>query len=369
MVTTAALETIVASARPSSGGHPVAEAVWDPLITSYFTDAASISDVAGWIRTYADHMPSFHLHSMNKPPLPILFYLPFIKLFGNNLRAALVGGYAVAALATLSIPAVYIVIKKLARSTDVAFCAASFFALTPSLVLFMPEFDQLFPVLSCALIAIWASALESDRIMPSVVMGLLLVAIALASFNLLVLGVFLALQALIAVRRPAQEAKFKRTLRQAATVLLTFLVAHIILWGAFGYRALSVFRTALVLQAGLLHQIPRPYPQTVLFDLTDFALGSGWIAFVLVALYLLRHRRGNVETETALVAAGLLQILILAVLGVLPGETARVWIFLLPLLMLPVGLELARWTFAARMITYVSLWLITVTIAKHVQFV
>src|SRR5262249_33321034 len=43
MLTTFALETVAASARPSSSGHPVADAVWDPFITSYFTDAAAVS--------------------------------------------------------------------------------------------------------------------------------------------------------------------------------------------------------------------------------------------------------------------------------------------------------------------------------------
>ena len=41
----------------------------------------------------------------------------------------------------------------------------------------------------------------------------------------------------------------------------------------------------------------------------------------------------------------LFQILTVAVSGLLRTETARVWIFLLPLLMFPIGNELARWRF------------------------
>jgi hypothetical protein len=137
---------------------------------------------------------------------------------------------------------------------------------------------------------------------------------------------------------------------------------------AIGYRPLAVFRTAVALQSVLLRLISRPYPQTVFFSLTDFFLGSGWVALVLVVLYLVRHRRGPLEAETTIVAAGLAQVIVVAVLGVLPGETARIWIFLLPFLMLPVGLELVRWTPAARMAVFASLWLVTLTVARNMKF-
>ncbi len=366
MLTTFALETVAAGARPSSGAHPVAETVWDPFVTSYFTDAGSVTSVTSWIRSFPELMPSFHLHALNKPPFGILFYVPFIKLFGYNLRAALIGGFAVGGLATLSVPAVYMMIGRLVGSSDVAFCSASFFALTPSLVLFMPEFDQMFPVLGCGLIAIWASALDSDRIRSAVAVGLLLFAITLASYSLLLLGVFLVLQARISLTFGERDVQFTRIVKHATTVVVTFAVAQGILM-AFGYRPLAVFKTAVALQSGLLRSIPRPYPQTVLFDLTDLLLGSGWIAFVVLVFYISRHRRGPLERPTALVAAGLAQLIVVAVLGLLPGETARVWIFLLPFLMLPVGLELVRWKPAARMMVYASLWLITVTIAKNMK--
>jgi hypothetical protein len=274
----------------------------------------------------------------------------------------------VGALATLSVPAVYAMVRRLTTSADAAFCSASFFALTPSLVLFMPEFDQLFPLLSCLVIAMWASALDSDQLMPAVVVGFLLAAMTLVSYNLLVLGVFLLLQTLITLRSVGRVAQLKRIVRHASTVVLTFLTVQSLLTGVLGYRPLAVFKTAVALQAQLLRLIPRPYPQTVLFDLTDFALGSGWIAIVVLVLYLIRHRRGIIETQTALVAAGLFQLIAVAVLGLLPGETARVWLFLLPLLMLPIGLELVRWTFAARMMVYGGLWLVTFTIARNMQF-
>jgi len=368
MLTTLALQTVAASARPSLGAHPVAEAVWDPYGTSYFTDAAAFTQFTSWIRSYPELMPSFHLHSANKPPFPILFYVPFIKLFGYNLRAALVGGFAVAGLSTFSVPAVFMMTRRLAGSADAAFCAASFFALTPSMVLFMPQFDLVFPVLSCALIAVWASALAADRSTPAVAVGLLLVLITLVSYSLLVLGVFLALQALISVMGGAARlAQLKRIVKHGAVALLTFLAVQAVLIGVVGYHPLAVFEKAVAIETELLQIVIRPYPQTVLFDLIDFAFGSGWIAVVVLVMYLIRQRRAILGTETALVIAGLVQLVVLAVLALLPGETARVWIFLLPILMLPVGLELARWTFAARMMVYGSLWLITFTIARNMR--
>ena len=60
-----------------------------------------------------------------------------------------------------------------------------------------------------------------------------------------------------------------------------------------------------------------------------------------------------------LVVLALAQLVLVAATGLLPGETARVWSFMFPLLMMPVGLELARWPMKARIACLTMLALIT----------
>jgi hypothetical protein len=62
------------------------------------------------------------------------------------------------------------------------------------------------------------------------------------------------------------------------------------------------------------------------------------------------------------------QIILVACTGLLRCETARVWAFMLPLLMIPIGLELARWSPAARMGVFACLWLLTTALAQNMKF-
>src|SRR4029079_11807558 len=111
------------------------------------------------------------------------------------------------------------------------------------------------------------------------------------------------------------------------------------------------YRTASRLLAGYSVRAQRPYPIHVVFDVLDFALASGWISFVLVAFFLLGDSRVAASSRhVAFLALG--QILVTAVLGIVPGETARTWTLMLPLLMIPVGLELARWSSGSRAAGY-----------------
>ena len=62
------------------------------------------------------------------------------------------------------------------------------------------------------------------------------------------------------------------------------------------------------------------------------------------------------------------QVGLVAVAGLIPVETARVWAFLLPLFLLPVGLELSQWPRAARVSVYVALWALTVLVGQNLVF-
>jgi hypothetical protein len=101
----------------------------------------------------------------------------------------------------------------------------------------------------------------------------------------------------------------------------------------------------------------------------DFVLGAGWIALPLAAYALGRAVRGTSRHLLTVVLLCLAQPVVVALLGLIPTETARVWLFMLPLLMVPVGLTLARWNAAPRAAAYLCLWLILVATCQHMSFV
>lgn len=344
-----------------------------PLATSYFTDAvrlkaSAVTATPGWLALFPDLLPQFHLHSLTKPPGPILYHLGFIHTFGPSNEAALRGGLFIGVLATLGIPATYYLIKILGEQPGPAFHGASFFALSPAIVLFFPSFDQVYPVFACLMLVTWVRVVDAGTYRHTVMFGLSLAAALFFSYSLLVLGTFLA--GIAALRLLDRRATLATVVRLSAVAFGVVGIVYLGLWALTGFDPTATFRAALRNQEVLLTQIHRPYPQTVLFDLLDFALGAGWISFLLTAFFVsARLRTGQNDARFRIVLLCILQFLIVAVTGLLPGETARVWLFMLPLLMLPVGLELARWRLRQRMAVYLSLWFVTAAICQNITFI
>jgi len=350
----------------------VADAIRDPGATGYFTDAANLVrrgiPLRGWMSTYAERMPRFHNHARFKPPGLLLYHMAFIKLLGPARLTALVAGLSLAILATCSVAATYLLILKLCGQREAAFCGASFFALCPSLVLFLPQFDQVYPAIACAMIGLWAVALAAGSARYAVGFGAVMAFACFLSQMFLVLGIFLAA---LALRQVAQTGRpgLARVVRYAVMAILTVVSIYALLWLSTGYDPIATYRTASGLLVDFLPLIPeRPYPVHVAFDLLDFALGSGWISFLLVAYFLLGRSEGSAPSrELALLAV--CQVLVSAALGLVPGETARTWMLMYPLLMIPIGLELAGWDALARLAVYGALCFLLAALTQNMGFV
>ena len=169
------------------------------------------------------------------------------------------------------------------------------------------------------------------------------------------------------------------TFKHGAAVLLTCAAIYLAAFLLTGYDPIATFASAWRNQHALLaqHARERPYPQTIAWDLLDFALGCGWIGVVLLAFYLagtIRNGRGAAsgawqEPNFRLVVLVLAQLVVVAVTGLLQAETARVWNFLLPLLCLPIGLELRTWRRGPRVIAYAAMLVILAVVFQNMKFV
>ena len=390
MLSTLALQlTAVGIQKKPFGFERITQRVMHPITTSYYTDATSFTSLNDWLQSFPDSLMSYHTHSRNKPPGPILYYVFLQRIFGVTPRAAAAGGLLVAVLAALSIPACYTLIKLLTEGNrEAAFFGASFLALCPGLLLFFPQFDQVYPILTCGLIGSWFLTLRRDRLVCSVAYGALLSIVFFVSYSLLVLGFSLALYAVFFVReRPWQNGVI--AVKHVFVALGTFAGLYGVFWLFTGFDPVETFRQSLANQAVLAARLDRPYPQSIFFDLTDFALGAGWISVILTFFFLWRKTVGtNADAETgaesgesrpmsgsrhdpslAMSLLFLFQILTVAVSGLLRTETARVWIFLLPLLMFPIGNELARWRFFPRLAVYFCLWFLMSSVLQNMSLI
>ena len=392
MLSTLALQlTAVGIQKKPFGFERITQRVMHPITTSYYTDATSFTSLNDWLQSFPDSLMSYHTHSRNKPPGPILYYVFLQRILGVTPRAAAAGGLLVAVLAALSIPACYTLIKLSTEGNrEAAFFGASFLALCPGLLLFFPQFDQVYPILTCGLIGSWFLALRGDRLVCSVAYGALLSIVFFVSYSLLVLGFSLALYAVFFVReRPWQNGVI--AVKHVFVALGTFAGLYGVFWLFTGFDPVETFRQSLANQAVLAARLDRPYPQSIFFDLTDFALGSGWISVILTFFFLWRKTVGtnaddDAETGSesgesrpmsgsrhdpslAMSLLFLFQILTVAVSGLLRTETARVWIFLLPLLMFPIGNELAGWRFFPRLAVYFCLWFLMSSVLQNMSLI
>jgi hypothetical protein len=343
--------------------------VSNPIVTSYFTDAAKISSVTDFLHAFPFRISSLNLHSQTKPPGTILYYLPFIKIWGYTSTAALVAGLATAVLSIVSVFAVYLFLRTTA-SSKAAFYGASYFAVCPGFIVFAPKLDQLHPILACALCGCWIKALDDKRLRYALGFALVLMITCFVSYSLLVLGIFLLLYSLLWLGEDPR-ADAPKLFGYTVAALAVFIAGYGVFWILTGFNAVATFRAAIANQTKLALIFDRPYPETIPFDLADFALGTGWISFLIVAFFIARQLTATRMANGALAftVISLVQFVTVAATGLLAAETARVWLFMAPLLMIPVGAELAYWRLPGRMAAYACLSLLTAVITQNMTFI
>jgi 4-amino-4-deoxy-L-arabinose transferase-like glycosyltransferase len=359
----------VAAVRPPTGANLIADIVKSPEVTSYFTDAAALGNFPGWLANYHEFLYFTGLHTQSKPPGPVLYWSGIIELFGFNDRAAVIGGVMLGVISAFSILATWWMVNLLTGTRDAGFLAAAMLALCPGFVLFFPMLDPAYIILACGLIGLWHLTVKRDSYVLAVAFGAVLWLTTLTSYPLLSLGPLLFVLGFITSKRKPSQVMLA-TVRHGLIALLVVVVLYIAMWYFTGFDPMATFRTAWANQHLFLarHEADRRWPATVPWDLLDFFLGAAWLPAILATIYLLRAIRQR-EEHLALVAVCLAQPLLVALSGMIQSETARVWNFMLPLLLLPAALELSRWNRGERITFFACMWLLLAVIGQNMTFI
>lgn len=364
------LRMIFAAVRIDMNGLEIIPAiVQEPHMSSYYADAVKLwqTPLREWVSNYPSLMPSFHLHTMTKPPGTVLYWYTILNGFGGpGQHAAMIGGILLGAIACFSIPAAYLMLRLLLDDARAAFCGAAFLALCPGFIVFFPMYDPAYTILSAAMIGSWWRTLQGGRLGNAVLLGIATALTLIFAFNVLVIGIFMLGLIALALKLHIKP-RLVRAAQHALVAGATTLSIMLIIWLAVGYNPVATFISAWKNQHQLLatYAEQRPYPATIWFDLADFALGSGWISFLLAGLCLLNVRLAQ---HRPLILLAIAQLLFIAVSGLLQSETSRVWNFMLPLLMIPVGLELSGWSIKARLTALMMLALVTAALYQNMTF-
>lgn len=336
--------------------------------SSYFTDAQAVGRSADLLARYPQILPKLHSHSLTKPPGPVLTYTALLAIFPDPEMAAQAGGVLIALAAAMCVPMVYGFVIGLGAKPAAGFHAASLLALTPSVQLFFPMLDQFYPHLSCGLLVTWLLALRRDDLRLAAGFGVILAVVSFFVYNLLVVGVALgAISAMMVMQAPRRSPS--RLAQHVAVALGVFAGLYGVLWMVTGFDPIATFSAALANQQKLLRHTHRPYPDTVLFDLLEFAQGAGYLPVFLMIQYVCLRDDIVERVQRVLAFVFIGQIVTVALTGVLPGETERVWLFLVPLVVYGAGLELCRWPARWRALAYASLGAVLSAVHVNIGFV
>jgi len=352
--------------------RPISVIVENHVVMGYLTDArrfnqeSCVQAVLGWLHELPERSPSLSLHGRNKPPGAVLYFTVMLHLLGRH--TALVAGLLVGMVSLFAIPACFALLRTLGLECTAAFHGASYLALCPGLIVFFPQFDPLYALFSAVLLTLWVAAVDRRRTALAVTFGLSLAAFCFFTYNLLVLGAFVA--AYWAWRVASGTLPLKTGLRQAGVALLTVVGVYGLLWVVTDYHAIRAFLAAYGNQQTLAHKLARPYPASILHDLVDFMRGAAYVAGVLV-VYALVHLRliaRESPRHAVLMLLCLGQIVLVAVIGLLQTETLRVWAFLLPLLMFPCAVALGHFSGRGRLLFYAAAWVVLAVMCQNMQF-
>ena len=349
------------------GAERILQIVSSPDATSYFADALSIQHLSDWLGHF--DRAALHGHAGTHPAGPIVFYYAFSQMFGKDV-GALLGGCAVGLLASLGVVVMYHFAGLWTDDRRSRLLASAFYALLPGLTVFFPELDQVYPLFSMLLILTYVTALNTAGkwYVHAAGFGAILFLASFFAYNLLTIGAFLLYYSLWWLRN---EGKTLILLRTAAVSVSLAAALYLLLWATTGYNPPAALRHAFALQQGSAKVLARPYHVFVLTDLYDFALAAGIIAIPILGFRLAKLRddfKAN-PTGTALTLIGLATVLTVDFSGLLRGETARVWLFLQPLLVVPVALELARVRWPWRISLLTMQWWLLVLIKSKMSFI
>ncbi|MET0231592.1 MAG: hypothetical protein ABW186_11730 [Rhodanobacteraceae bacterium] len=366
MLTSFGLQLLGMLCRPEGLEH-LRAIVMSPIATSYFTDALKIDDLGTWLANF--HTATLAKHSATHPPGPILYYWFWLQLFSAP-TAALVGGVALGALATLAIPVLYQFAGLWTDDRRARLVACAYYALVPAIVVFFPEFDQIYPIFAMLAVVAWVRALRGSPA-AAIAFGVVLFVETFFAYNLLAAGAFLAMYAAYFLWRERGVASAWRALIVASSIgVAVFGVCNAIAW-LCGFDPVRTFVHALAMQKLDAATVIRPWTSTVLLDPYDFLLGAGILAGPLILMHVARIAKSfaAAREEFALSIMALATILVVDVSGLLRGETARLWLFLQPFAIVPASRELLRFDARGRALFFAVQWLIVAVMVCRMTFV
>jgi hypothetical protein len=360
-----ATETVITISLPHSTG-------------AYFIESQRIEDPKSYLQGFAQRISLHDWHEFGgtkikvHPPgntLVIYYYIKFARahtglsawfnrllfrmypyyeiLYSSGLRGfgepTYVGLFLAAftfyLVGSLTLIPAYFLAREVADS-ETAFLAAAFVGLIPSILLFSPAFDQVFPALALLYSIFLFKAIRSRSLLYAIFAGLMLSLWSFLQLSFLVMMAFTGIAVLLYYfllpgRKKRLKENFSPMLKIAIGLAIGFLVPNLLLF-LLRYNAFEVFWINLRENSKIYTFRPRTYWKWAILAIPDFFLFMG-VPAACIFLWglpsawgsLIRQRRLEMVNLASL--ALMLTLFLIAVWGQNKGELARLLMFLGPI--------------------------------------
>jgi hypothetical protein len=354
--------------------------------TSYFVEARQLADddrgLRAWLHAYSERMPTMLGHARTHPPGAVLFYRVFIGIARTNSPLTRAAGKALVAIAgedaeslttefghiqghlpypwehtwpdvvaawlialalalcaaLVAVPIYRIMGDARAGGSPLAgLCGALLWVTVPSALCFTPQLDQFLCLVAAGSVCLFALGLRSNRWGWSAASGACVAVGIFTSFGLAVIAAMLVLWGALARRRKAAPP----LLFFAAGVVVPLVAVALIAgmdWAAIARTAAELHRVEIT------QAFPRRYGPWLGWNVLEVLLFGGLAVAGWMAVHLARRARGRTGPRTDLdwlFLAWVLALVVLDLSGGTRGETARIWLFLMPPMAMAAGSELA----------------------------
>lgn len=242
-------------------------------------------------------------------------------------------GFGVLALSAIGVIPLYELLRR-HHSAEVAWLAAGLWPLIPSVAIFCPKSDVLFPTVSLILARSWLRARDGDHIGWSLLAGIVAAVGLLGSLVFLPIFLWLALITLWELSIvPSESRRWELLGRQLITAAIGFAAVWFVLWWSTGFVVWRVLWWNYRNHAAFYLQHPRTYLTWLWVNPLELSFAQG-LPFTIVALAGLgicvrEWRAGRRIAAQGPCVAALIVWTWLWLTGKNSGEVARLWTFLM----------------------------------------
>jgi hypothetical protein len=286
----------------------------------------------------------------------------------DDVRAALCVGLLMIAIGGLAVIPLYLLGKWLS-SPAAGFFAALSFLVMPAFALFSVSVDQMYPLVTAVgLCGVWRGIqlMESKSPWALLWLGLTGIWLGIGLFFNMGLIVAIALCGLFALFMGyTLRCSIQQILPGAIVFICGALLVPLLLYIFFRYNLWAVFLTSNRLRNSLYYD-SRSYSASLWNNLLDFFLFCG-LPIVLLWIWHIRQivSKNYRTVAIAFLAALVITLFLVDVTGRVRGETARMWMFLTPPVLVGASVILANvW----RKSRSVAIWFLGLQLAQLVVF-